>query len=106
MIKKPDGAVFTVLYKIFQQISDYNNKSIFDEIDELNIPRKSRSNCRNSSANNSGGEEKTLYQMHREIDSLKVKFKDMEERNCLSCVKEEEKTSEWCCRPVWRPQPK
>ena len=80
MIKEPDGAVFTVLYKIFQQISDYNNKSIFDEIDELNIPRKSRSNCRNSSANNSGGEEKTLYQMHREIAFLRVKFNYMEKR--------------------------
>ena len=39
-------------------------------------------------ATESEKKKKTLYHMHREITSLKGKFKNMEERKSAYCVKE------------------
>ena len=64
-IEVPDGAKFTGFYKNFQHISYYYNRSIFDGRKRLNVPRKSRSKHRNSSAANSEGNEKTRNQIHR-----------------------------------------
>ena len=57
-------------------MSDDDNQSIFDEIKCLNIQSNSRYNCRNASATNSEGKEKTIDQIQGQIDFLKVKFKE------------------------------
>ena len=57
----------------------------------LNITRKSNYNHRNASAINSVKKEKSIDQMYREIDSLKVKLKEMEDRKASYCVEEGKK---------------
>ena len=80
VIKVPDGYIFTGLYKNFQQLSDDDKQAMFYERKCLNIPRKIFLNHRNAIATNLEEKEKTLDQIHREISSLKVKFKKVEER--------------------------
>ena len=57
----------------------------------LNITRKSNYNHRNASATNSVKKEKSIDQIYREIDSLKVKLKEMEDRKASYCVEEGKK---------------
>ena len=76
-IKGPDRSIFTGFYKKFQQISYYYKQAVFDERKCLNIPRKILHKSRNAGATTSEVKEKNIDQMHRQISSLKVKFKEM-----------------------------
>ena len=87
-IKGPDRAIFTGFYKKFQQISYYDKQAVFDERKCLNIPRKILYKSRNAGATTSEVKEKNIDQMHRQISSLKVKFKEMEDRKSSYNVEE------------------
>jgi hypothetical protein len=76
-IKGPDGAIFTGYYKNFGRLSDSDKQAIYDERKRLNLPT-TKMPAKKHRTSSIATKKKTLAKMHREIASMKSRFKAME----------------------------